>query len=78
MSIPTIQNVFHCKIEYRFPSTPKTVTLGAHTFGALHNFHENFQFKPLSIDIIHRACISSSRVKMRQNEKALILALISF
>ena len=38
----------------------------------------NFRFKPLLIDIIHRTSISSLREKVRQNEKALILDLISF
>ena len=38
----------------------------------------DFQFKFLPIDKIHRTRNSPSRKKMRQNEKALLLALISF
>ena len=38
----------------------------------------DFQFKFLPIDIIHHTRISPWRKNMRQNEKALLLALISF
>ena len=59
-----------------FHPTPKTITLGLVRLEGFITFSD-FQFKFLPIDIIHRTRINSSR-KMRQNEKALILALISF
>ena len=78
MSIPTIQNVFHGKIKLLFSDpTPKTITLGAHTFGGLYNFHEfpiqaltNRHHTPYPYWLFEK--------KMRQNEEAVILALMSF
>ena len=60
-----------------FRPTPKTITLGLVRLEGFLTFSD-FQFKFLPIDIIHHIRINSSRKKMRQNEKALILALISF
>ena len=78
MSIPTIENVFHSKIESLFfVQHQKQLLLELVLLEGFITFM-NFQFKPLLIDIIHRTRISSSREKMRQNEKELMLALISF
>ena len=72
MSIPTIQNAFHSKIELSFPSTrvrptPKTITLGARTFGGLHNFRE-FSVQALS-ERYHTPC--SLREKNEAKRKSI-------
>ena len=78
MSIPTIQTVFHGKIELSFSVQHcKQLLSGLILLEGFINF-TNFQFKPLPINIVHHTRINSSREKIRQNEKALILVLISF
>ena len=78
MSILTIQNVLHNKIKLPFSVQHRKQLLSELVL--LEGFipFMNFLFKSLPIDIIHHTRISSSREKMKQNKKELILASISF
>ena len=61
MSIPTIQNVFHCKIESSFSIQHQKQLLSELVLLEGFITFMNFQFKPSLIDIIHHTCISSER-----------------
>ena len=76
MSIPTTQNIFHGKIELSFFIQHQKQLLSELVLldGFIITFM-NFQFKPLPTNGISVLALRDK--KMEQNEKALILALIS-